>query len=126
MKKAVALFFLLTYLFGSTDASQLIRLPLLVKHYIRHKTEDPSITVMAFLKMHYVGEQPFDADYQQDMQLPFKTCVDAFLVNPPTILPEVPQLLLNNPVIVRVKHSLLDDQTPLFIFPRSIFQPPKA
>lgn len=126
MKKAIAIFFLLTYLFGSTDASQLIRLPLLVNHYIRHKHEDHSLTILSFLKMHYVGQQPLDSDYQQDMQLPFKTSVDAFLSAPPTILPVAPQLLLNDPVIVRVKYSLLNDQIPLYIFPRSIFQPPKA
>src|SRR5258706_15680557 len=103
MKKAIAIFFLLTYLFGSTDASQLIRLPLLVKHYVRHKTEDPSLTIVSFLKMHYVGQQPFDADYQQDMQLPFKTPSDVFMAASPTILPLVPQLLINAPVIVQVK-----------------------
>lgn len=126
MKRVIAIFFLLTYLFGGTDASQVIKFPLLVRHYIKHKQEDPSITVISFLKMHYVGKQPIDSDYQQDMQLPFKTCGDVFMANPPTILPAVPQLSCNSPVVIPVKHSLLDDRAPLYRFPQSIFQPPKA
>jgi hypothetical protein len=126
MKRVIAIFCLLTYLFGGTDASQVIKFPLLVKHYFKHRQADPSLTVISFLKMHYVGKQPLDADYQQDMQLPFKTCVDVFIANPPTILPVVPQLCYNGPVVIRVKHTLLDDRAPLYTFPQSIFQPPKA
>jgi hypothetical protein len=126
MKKVIATFFLLTYLFGCTDASQVIRFPLLVKHYMRHKHDDPSITIGSFLKMHYVGQQPIDSDYQQDMQLPFKTPLDVSMTNVPTVLPIEPQLSFSDPVIVQVKYSLLNDQIPLYSFPHSIFQPPKA
>ncbi len=126
MKNIIAIFFLLTYLFGATDASQVIRFPLLVKHYMRHKGDDPSITVMSFLKLHYVGQQPIDSDYQQDMQLPFKTPTDVYMVSSPTILPVEPQLSFHVPVVIQVKHSLLNDQVPPYRFPHQIFQPPKA
>jgi hypothetical protein len=78
--------------------------------------------------MHYIDQQPLDADYRQDMQLPFKTPGDVFIfmTNTPTLPPAGPQLSLNDPVIVQVKYSLLNDQTPLYIFPHNIFQPPKA
>ena len=128
MKNVIAIFFLSIYLFGYTEASQVIKLPLLVKHYIKHKGEDPSITVVSFLKMHYIDQQPFDADYLQDMQLPFKTPGDVFIFMTitPTLLPVVPQLSFNDPIIVQVKYSLLNDQIPLYSFPHNIFQPPKA
>lgn len=126
MKRVIAIFFLMTYLFGGTDASQVVKLPLLVSHYIKHKKENPSTTVASFLILHYVGPQPIDSDYQQDMQLPFKTCLDVSVVYSPTILPEVPQLAVNSQEVVRIKYSLLDDRAPLYSFPHSIFQPPKA
>jgi hypothetical protein len=126
MKNLAAILFLLIYLFGNTNASQVMKLPLLVKHYLKHKQEDPSLTVGSFLKMHYVGQQPFDSDYQQDMQLPFKTPVDVCTLISPTILPVVPQISFTILVITPVKHTILNDRVPLYSYPHSIFQPPKA
>jgi hypothetical protein len=87
MKKWGAILLFSVYAIGSTELDQLIRVPLLVKHFIRHKEENSSITIAAFIKMHYIDEQPFDADYAQDMELPFKKA-DCHCIILPTVLPD--------------------------------------
>ncbi|MCF3107619.1 hypothetical protein LL912_02390 [Niabella sp. CC-SYL272] len=60
------------YLVSATEVSQLLKIPILVKHFVDHRQQDPGMTLWAFLKMHY--DHPVkDADYQTDQQLPFVT-----------------------------------------------------
>ncbi|MBK7808626.1 MAG: hypothetical protein IPJ51_20415 [Saprospiraceae bacterium] len=42
-------------------------------HYAQHLEEDSTMTVAQFFDMHYMHGIVFDEDYEQDMQLPFKT-----------------------------------------------------
>jgi hypothetical protein len=45
-------------------------MPVLIEHYLEHKGENPKITLVSFIKMHY--DNPVkDADYKTDQQLPF-------------------------------------------------------
>jgi len=115
------------YLFGATDAYEILKLPLLVQHYLEHKKEDPGISLSGFLHMHYSPIIVVDKDFQQDMQLPFKTtdsiCCCLSVV---TIVSEP----------ISVKHELTTEvsvtHTPKYTHliaitnTSSIFQPPKA
>ena len=74
MKKITAILFLTVYLFSTTEAYQLLKLPLIFEHFAEHKKLDKDITFMQFLDIHYMHGSPHDADYDRDMQLPFKTC----------------------------------------------------
>ncbi|HVI43994.1 MAG TPA: hypothetical protein VM802_03975 [Chitinophaga sp.] len=125
MKKATAIFLLFLYLFGSTDACQILRLPLLVKHYEKHKCENADLTLAAFLKMHYIDEQPFDSDYLQDMQLPFKS-PDVLCISLPTLVPVPVTLYVPLLELPKESYIVMNDCTPLHSFPGNIFQPPKA
>ncbi len=51
---------------------QLIKLPVLVMHYIEHRAQDGNLTVVQFLSMHYWGKDKNDNDQDRDNQLPFK------------------------------------------------------
>ena len=73
MKKLAAIFLLLNFLFASTEAHQLLKLPLVFEHYAEHRKEDRNMSFLEFLVMHYLSGSPRDADYERDMQLPFKT-----------------------------------------------------
>lgn len=73
MKRLVILSVMLIYLFGSTQVGQLVKLPILVQHYFEHKSDNPGISLLAFLQMHYNEKVVIDDDYKRDMQLPFKT-----------------------------------------------------
>ncbi len=126
MKEKAAIFLMAVYLFGATNACQVLKLPLLVTHYIKHKQESPFITLGSFVKMHYIDPQPFDADYAQDMQLPFKTTPDTFCLNTPSVVPVVPKTDLTVPVYRPVLQPIVDEEIPLSLSATAIFQPPRA
>lgn len=72
VKKFLPILFLSIYLISATEMSQLLKMPLLVQHYLEHKEENHSITIWQFLYMHYALENAKDTD-NKDMKLPFKT-----------------------------------------------------
>ncbi len=78
----MAILMLFIYTLGATELDQLLRFPLLIKHFVIHKSENPGITVAMFIKMHYIDPQLFDGDYLEDMQLPFKQADDHCLILP--------------------------------------------
>lgn len=85
MKKFQAILFLSTYLLFATELNQLLKTPLLIEHFITHEKENPKLSFIGFLKMHYFNGNPRDSDYDQDMRLPFKshnTCVNLISLNP--------------------------------------------
>jgi len=73
LKKISAILFLTAYLFSATECRQLLKLPLLIEHFAEHKQEDKDLSLWQFLCMHYANGNPKDADYDKDMQLPFKS-----------------------------------------------------
>lgn len=73
MKKYIPIFLLSIYLISLTELSQLMKLPMLVEHYLEHKEENKNLSVLGFLYIHYAQKNVKDADYEKDMKLPFKT-----------------------------------------------------
>ncbi|MGV3527927.1 MAG: hypothetical protein ACO1OO_03455 [Flavisolibacter sp.] len=71
MRKAAAIFFLTVFTLSFTEAGQLVKLPLLVGHYMKHQQKGDSLA--AFLIEHYATPGHNDADKKEDNQLPFKT-----------------------------------------------------
>ena len=70
MKKWVFILLLSLYLLSTTELNQLLKLPVLIEHYVEHKNLNPEMTLLAFFKMHY--DHPVkDADYKTDRKLPF-------------------------------------------------------
>lgn len=70
MKKWVSILLLSLYLLSTTELNQLLKLPILIEHYVEHKNLNPEMTLVAFFKMHY--DHPVkDADYKTDRKLPF-------------------------------------------------------
>ena len=66
------------YLFASTEAKQLFKIPVIFQHYAEHRLENNHLSLVAFLDMHYLHGSPFDQDYDRDMKLPFKSSGDMF------------------------------------------------
>lgn len=58
---------------ATTELYQLLKLPFLVEHFIEHKEQNKDITLMQFLYLHYAYGDVKDADYEEDMKLPFKS-----------------------------------------------------
>lgn len=127
MKKIAAIFLILIFLFGATEAYQLLKLPLLVQHYIQHRSEDPDISFISFLRIHYNKKLVIDADWQQDQQLPFKTqqSANTFMFGFVS-MPSHPISVQSAPPPF-VQKTFRIDKDPEYSFTRlqDIFQPPK-
>ncbi|MFN8265899.1 MAG: hypothetical protein U0T11_07490 [Chitinophagaceae bacterium] len=67
------LLLLCLYTVAYTPVHELFKLPALVAHFAEHRTEDAGISLLSFLRLHYLNGNQKDADYDRDMQLPFKT-----------------------------------------------------
>lgn len=73
VKKLLIYFLLFSYLTSFGEVRQVLKMPILIEHFISHKISNSDMSLYAFFKMHYIDEQIIDSDYKQDMKLPFKT-----------------------------------------------------
>ena len=73
MRKATIIFLTTLYILGATEAYQLLKLPFLFEHYKMHQKFNQQLTFSKFINIHYFTTTTYDSDYQQDMQLPFKS-----------------------------------------------------
>lgn len=125
MRKPVAILFAAIYLFGTTEASQLLKLPVLVQHYVEHKTLNKSITFARFLEMHYLGKDEPDNDYQRDMQLPFKTIDACCMIAVNSLPPQRVQITVVEIPEIPVHKTATNDAFRHLYSPGSVFQPPR-
>lgn len=128
MKKLTAIFFLAVYLFATTDAYQLLKLPVVFQHFAEHRAEDKSISFLAFLDIHYMHGSPKDADYDKDMQLPFKkACPDCVsCIAAAAFVPLTTSLSIDKHFVQRKQELVFpQDQTLTSSYLASIWQPPK-
>ena len=126
MRRTAAYLFLFVYLFANTELHELAKVGAFVAHFAEHQKENKDITLIEFIKIHYFSGNVVDADYEQDMKLPFKT-TDFSNFSPTHTIPQ-PVFLAFQPVLSIESVGLpLYDQSAL---PSShlndIWQPPKA
>ncbi|MBC7557619.1 MAG: hypothetical protein H7195_11730 [Chryseobacterium sp.] len=126
MKKYVVYFMLFTYLTSFCEVRQIVKLPNLVEHYIKHKMANHDMSVYAFFKMHYLDKQIKDQDYKEDMNLPFKThdnFTSFFTLNIP---PEKPSLnILRQAIYVHYLASFSYSEKFYPSIFQKIWEPPK-
>jgi hypothetical protein len=60
------------YMLSFSELHQFLRIPVLIQHFVEHRRQDPSISFLAFLNLHYIHQYVIDEDYQRDNQLPFR------------------------------------------------------
>lgn len=72
MRRFTAVLLLASILLTQTELHQLLKLPVLLHHYLEHRSHDKQLSIGGFLQMHYFNGNPKDADHARDMQLPFK------------------------------------------------------
>ncbi len=70
MKKWFSILMLSPYLFSTTELYQFLKVPILIEHFIEHKSQNNTISFFQFIKMHYQNPVK-DADYDKDQKLPF-------------------------------------------------------
>lgn len=127
MKKTIAIFFLITYLFSTTALSQFLKLPAFVNHFIEHKQQNKDLTIWQFLCIHYAHGDVKDADYDKDMKLPFKThnntAAEISVAEPPFFL------IINNKrtyTNTKKKTHILKNDSVISAYLSSIWQPPQS
>ena len=70
MRRGVAIFFLVLLVSAQTPVGQLLKLPNLIEHFIKHQQQN-EVSFIAFLIDHYRPDHN-DTDLPEDQQLPFK------------------------------------------------------
>lgn len=112
---------------SATPVGELVKLPVLIEHFQEHCRETPDMTLIGFFVLHYFSGDVRDADYERDMQLPFKTVeVSALpLATAPAEPSSMPQVLKALPVCRKCLPplALLFPPTPYVAMPA---EPPEA
>ncbi|MFC4230938.1 hypothetical protein ACFOW1_03480 [Parasediminibacterium paludis] len=128
MKKLVTIFFLAIYLLATTDSYQLLKLPMVFQHFSEHRAENKNLGFFDFLDMHYLHGSPQDADFDRDMQLPFKkACTDcaSFSVTA-AFVPLVATFSIEKPIRITEQNNYIIQEPLLFSsYLATIWQPPK-
>jgi len=98
LKNPVTILLLTVHLLAYTDLVQLIRFPNLIKHYETHHLENPKLSFIDFLVMHYgICIDGNAGEGQEDMQLPFKT-LDIHIIGNAIIAPPLSLITIIQPV----------------------------
>ena len=127
MRKAATIFLTALYILGATEAYQLLKLPFLFEHYKTHQKFDQQLSFSKFIDIHYFTTATYDSDYQQDMQLPFKSSnrtvsllnFDSYFI----------AKLFVEPIVLftsQKEHPLYNDRDYAINKLDNIFQPPRA
>lgn len=127
MRKATIIFLTALYILGATEAYQLLKLPFLFEHYKTHQKFNQQLTFSKFIDIHYFTTATYDSDYQQDMQLPFKSSnrtvsllnFDSYFIAKVILEPIVLFTSQN-------EHPLYNDRDYASNKLDNIFQPPRA
>ncbi|WP_157576773.1 hypothetical protein [Asinibacterium sp. OR53] len=127
MKKFISIFFLAIYLFSTTQAVELLKLPVVFQHYHEHKMLDKDMTFLAFLDIHYMHGSPHDDDYDRDMQLPFKTPIHTTAAAANYVAPAPISIIAPKVFFIEKKQPLIYNTIGYsFNYHSSVWQPPRA
>jgi hypothetical protein len=74
LKKLIAISFLFVFLTANTELHQLLKLPVLIHHYLSHHQDEQDKSFLHFLSDHYSSTpEHSDNDHHEHDNLPFKT-----------------------------------------------------
>lgn len=71
MRRLAAIGILVLHIGLFTEVPELLRFPILIEHFIEHRSQVPEMSFLQFLDMHYKTDIAHDAT---DEELPFKDC----------------------------------------------------
>ncbi|MEO9209870.1 MAG: hypothetical protein ABI208_02160 [Ginsengibacter sp.] len=101
----------------------MLKIPLLVEHYVEHREENNHLTLWQFLYMHYVDDH--GTDNKNDKQLPFKTHDNCVTSISNVFLPSQ-KFIITRPVqFIENQHFKTQDSFLQSIFLSNIWQPPR-
>lgn len=124
MRNILVLLMLSFYLYSTTEFVQLLKVPVLISHFIEHKEDNANMSFLDYIIHHYGGHE-MDADWETDMKLPFMTQSDLLFVT--AVPPGKPNDLLGKTIgLEQPKNTNYhqEDNIPNSYL-SSIWQPPK-
>jgi len=127
MRKVFVYFFLLVYLFSSTELSELLKMNVLMSHFGEH-TKKSNISFTDFIYIHYVNPHEDDGDNDENGKLPFQGQKDFNSMNYTVVIPSthLPSISYIQTLENKEKqnfygvHSMMNSS-----FLSSIWQPPQ-
>lgn len=124
MRNIVVISLLLTFLSLQTPLHEVIKLPVLISHYLEHKELDDEMNLFSFLDIHYL-DNVVDGDHDRDMQLPFKHCSSPLFLVLSTVTNKV-QLEFRN-ILPETRQTLTEYKNPFLhsTISHNIWQPPR-
>lgn len=127
MRKVLAILLFSVFIFTLTGTSELMKLPVLMEHFVEHRALNSSISFIEFLDLHYMHGSPHDGDYERDMQLPFKMITHvSFAITTYTIPTNIPVIFTPIYGYKEKKTALQHTADYSFYYLSSIWQPPKS
>jgi len=75
LKRTIVISLLAMFLYANTELHELLKLPVLVHHYLEHDTSSPDLSFFEFLKEHYDSNNTHrhpDNNHNDHQKLPFK------------------------------------------------------
>lgn len=126
MKEYISKILLIVYLFSATEASQLLKLPLLFSHFIEHQQKEPSMSFGKFLHHHYAIDHGDDGDTATDNKLPFKSHDKCWSFVFPISIFHTIQLSQIKTTFIEKKKILISSSANIFsAYLSTIWQPPR-
>ena len=108
---------------SATELHQLLKIPLLIQHFMHHRNKDNSLSLLEFLKIHYTDSQhPNDNDDREDNELPFKSIGNISHTDTPIIQKTVS---VDLGLFVRKKSTAYYPEGVLSRTSFSVFHPPR-
>ncbi|HRH64399.1 MAG TPA: hypothetical protein PLI68_13845 [Bacteroidia bacterium] len=125
MKRIGITTLLLIYCFTVLNLHELVKLKVLLVHFEETQRMDKSLSFIDFLKMHYETDDNNTADNTRDMELPFKSGVNAPIT--PLVIPTHSTPISNIPAFeLKTEHILINDPAYYSNFFKLVFHPPQV
>lgn len=127
MRNVFAIFFLLIFLNAHTVFGEVVKLPILIHHFIEHSQENEAVSLFNFLAIHYQGsvDHHHQNNHNDHKKLPFKITDSHFStvisMNPPAFI----TISLNAIISTDLKTTGFKQQNYANISYNRIWQPPR-
>jgi len=105
---------------------QLLRIPFLIEHFDFHRQSDPQISVVKFLRIHYLGPIIVDDDFTQDQQLPFRDVDSHTLIGSVVVSVEPVVISIDPPELFSAEFFIYNEVNKPQFDAIDIFQPPRC
>jgi hypothetical protein len=128
MRRFLSLFFIFIYINSATELHELVKLPLLLTHYMHHKEGNKNLSFENFITLHYSDKKLHDNEQDNHQQLPFKSHPEmAFASTFVALLPTFETLEIKHPNSQSEK-QIITSQNAFYssAYLSNIWQPPKA